>query len=168
MSDDGNTHDFLQLMRSRMPGILGLSMPTGDMNEGSRQSMGRQIDLDKRVRQILLDSVSFVLSPQLVSFPDAPWSGWDMVEHVSTTNGDAVLLAFETADAPQSALVRPKGLKPDVMYQVESADYGDLGTVSGTDLMEKGIEITMSDLTHSHVLIFHAQPGAPPRLLKKR
>ena len=77
-------------------------------------------------------------------------------------------MAFETPDAPQSVLVRPKGLKPDVMYQVESADFGDLGAVSGSDLMLKGIEIAMSDLTHSHVLILRAQPAAPPRLLAKR
>jgi hypothetical protein len=168
MSDDGDGHDFLQLMRSRMPGALGLSMPTGDMSEGSRQSMARQIELYRRIRPILLDSVSFVLTPQVVSFLDAPWSGWDAVEHLSTTSGDAVVTAFETADAPLSALVRPKGLKPDVMYQVESADYGDLGAVSGSDLMVKGIEIGISDLTHSHVLIFHAQPAPPPRLLIKR
>jgi len=77
-------------------------------------------------------------------------------------------MAFETPDAPPSALVRPKGLKPDVMYEVESADYGDLGAVSGSDLMLKGIEIAVSDVTRSHVLILHAQPGAPPRLLVKR
>lgn len=169
MADDGDgVHDFPSLMRSRMPGALGLSMPTGDMSEGSRQSLTRQIDLYKRVRPILLDSVSFALGPQQVSLPDAPWSGWDVIEHVSTTSGDAVLMAFETADAPSSALVRPKGLKPDVMYQVESADYGDLGAVSGSDLMVKGIEIAVSDLTRSHVLILHAPPAAPPRLLARR
>jgi alpha-galactosidase len=169
MADDGDgVHDFAALMRSRMPGALGMSMPTADMSEGSRQSMTRQLDLYKRVRPILRDAVSFLLSPQQISWPDAPWSGWDVIQHVSTTSGDAVLMAFETADAPPSALVRPKGLKPDVMYQVESADYGDLGAVSGSDLMLKGIEIAVSDLTHSHVLILHAQPAAPPRLFVKR
>jgi hypothetical protein len=56
------------------------------------------------------------------------------------------------------------------MYQVESADYGDLGAVSGSDLMLKGIEIAMGDVTRSHVLIFHAQPArrAAGETLKNR
>jgi alpha-galactosidase len=169
MADNGDgTSDIPVILRSRMSGLLGLSVRLGDMGEGSRASMAKQVDLYKRVRPILLNSVSFVLGPQQMSLPDTAWSGWDVVEHVSTTNGDAVLMAFETPDAPATALLRPKGLKPDVMYRVESADYGDLGAVSGSDLMLKGIEIAMGDLTRSHVLILHAQPGAPPRLLVKR
>ena len=169
MADNGDgLSDVPVIMRSRMPGLLGLSLRLGDMGDGSRASMAKQIDLYKRIRPILLDGVAFVLGPQQVSLPDAPWSGWDVVQQVSRTTGDAVLMAFETPDAPQSVLVRPKGLKPDVMYQVESADFGDLGAVSGSDLMLKGIEIAMSDLTHSHILILRAQPAAPPRLLAKR
>jgi alpha-galactosidase len=169
MADNGDgASDIPVIMRSRMPGMLGLSLRLGDMADGSLASMAKQIDLYKRLRPILLDGVSFLLGPQQTSYPDAPWSGWDVTQHVSRTTGDSVLLAFETPDAPPSALVRPKGLKPDVMYQVESADYGDLGAVSGSDLMLKGIEIAVSDVTRSHVLILHAQPGAPPRLLVKR
>jgi hypothetical protein len=48
-------------------------------------------------------------------------------------------------------------------YRVESADYGDLGTVHGADLMSDGIQINASDLTHSHVIILHAQPAAAAR-----
>ena len=32
-----------------------------------------------------------------------------------------------------------------------------LGTLSGADLMENGIELTASGVSHSHVLIFHAR-----------
>ncbi|HKW00061.1 MAG TPA: alpha-galactosidase [Vicinamibacterales bacterium] len=169
MADNGDgLSDVPVIMRSRLPGRMGLSVRLGDMSDGSRAAMGKQIDLYKRVRPILANSVSFVLGPQQVSLPDTPWTGWDVIEHVSTTSGDTVLMAFETADAPSSTLVRLKGLKPDVMYQVESADYGDLGAVSGSDLMLKGVEIAVSDLTRSHVIILHAQPAAPPRLFVKR
>jgi hypothetical protein len=110
MADNGDgASDIPVIMRSRMSGMLGLSLRLGDMADGSRASMAKQIDLYKRLRPILLDGVSFVLSPQQTSYPDAPWSGWDVTQHVSRTTGDAVLMAFETPDAPPSAIVRPKG-----------------------------------------------------------
>jgi alpha-galactosidase len=169
MADNGDgLSDVPVIMRSRMPGMLGLSVRLEDMSDGSLASVQKQIDLYKRIRPILADSVTFLLGRQQLSYPDAPWSGWDATEHLSPATGDAVVLAFETADAPASAVLRPKALKADVMYQIESGDYGDLGAVSGADLMAKGIEITSSDLTRSHVLILHAQSATPSRLLVKR
>ena len=54
MADNGDGQsDIPVIMRSRMPGLLGLSLRLGDMGDGSRASMAKQIDLYKRVRPIL-------------------------------------------------------------------------------------------------------------------
>ena len=69
MADNGDgTSDIPVILRSRMSGLLGLSVRLGDMGDGSRASMAKQIDLYKRVRPILLDGVSFVLGPQQMSY----------------------------------------------------------------------------------------------------
>ncbi len=154
--------DLSMLLRSRMSGALGLSAMLVNMPEGAQAEVGGQIGLYKYIRPILTNSTSMLLSRQQVDYPDAPWSGWDVVEHLSTT-GDAVVMAFDTPDAESSTLVRPKGLRTDVTYRVESADYGDLGSVTGADLMNQGIQINTSDLSHSHVLIFRAQQIDPDR-----
>lgn len=161
--EDGTAADLPNLMRSRMLGAMGMSMFAGSMSDGTRAQVANQISLYKYIRPILMNARSMLLSAQELDYPDTPWSGWDVVEHLSPTTGDAIVMAFDTPDAPSSTLVQPKGLRMDIDYRVESADYGDLGTVHGSDLMSQGIQINQSDLTHSHVIILHAQPASTTR-----
>ncbi|HUL74723.1 MAG TPA: alpha-galactosidase [Vicinamibacterales bacterium] len=163
MNNDDPVFDLRTLMRSRMPGAIGLSMVTREMSGGTLAGLAGQIALYKYIRPILVSGNAMRLTPQQIDHPDAPWSGWDVVEHVSPATGDAVLMAFDTADAPLSTLVKPRGLRADVLYQVESADYGDLGSVRGADLMARGVEIQASDVSRSHVVILHAQPPSVER-----
>ena len=60
-----------------------------------------------------------------------------------------------SALSPDSARVRPKGLKADMIYDVESADYGVIATASGSDLMQGGVEFQKSSLTRGHVVMLH-------------
>jgi alpha-galactosidase len=162
MGDDP-AFDLRRLIRSRMPAAMGLSVLVGGFDEGTQATLASQVALYKRIRPIVVDGNAMLLTAQQLEYPDAPWSGWDVIEHLSPRTGDAVLMAFDSADAPPSTLVRPKALRAEVMYQVESADYGDLGTVSGADLMAQGVQIDASDVSHSHVLILHAQPASSDR-----
>jgi alpha-galactosidase len=127
------------------------------MSEGTRTALAGQVALYKQIRPILQQGAAIPLGPQVMSFPDAPWWGWDAIEHVKPSTGDAVVLAFDTDDSSEDAIIKPRALNPVLTYDVESADYGMLGTVSGADLMQNGIQLTASGLTHSHVLIFHAR-----------
>ena len=88
--------------------------------------------------------------------PEWAWSGWDVIEHV-TRSGDAVIMGFEAPDNTGIVLVKPVGLRADATYTVESADYGRLGEVRGSDLMSQGVELQPSSLSRSHVLILRAQ-----------
>ena len=98
-----------------------------------------------------------LLTPQLVATPDSPWIGWDVVEHLATRTGDAIVMAYDTLDGPDRVLVKLKGLRPDAVYDVESADYGMLGSVRGSELMADGIEIQTSSISRAHVLILRAR-----------
>jgi alpha-galactosidase len=156
-ADDMRTNDLAYVIRSRMTGTVGLSFLLNDLDAVARTELSSQIALYKRIRPVLLDSAAIVLSAQPVSFPDQAWSGWDVVEHVSRRSGEAVILAFDTLDSPPSTVVYPKGLWQDAMYDVESADYGILGSATGAELMAKGLEVLASGISRGHVLMLRVR-----------
>lgn len=149
--------DLPLLVRSRMPGMLGGTWSASTMGEGTRAVVAKQVALYKRIRPIIQQGAAFLLGPQVMSYPDAPWWGWDAIEHVQASTGDAVVFAFNTDDSEENAIVKPHALRPNTVYEVESADYGVLGEVTGQELMQNGIELNASGVSRSHVLIFHAR-----------
>jgi alpha-galactosidase len=150
---DDPAYDLALVLRSRMPGLLGMSWLSGDMSEGTVTEVAKQISLYKLIRPFLREGSAILLSPQYLSTPDVPWTGWDVVEDIVPRTGEAVLFAFDAPDAPASIVLRPRSLRADVTYDVESADYGLLGSVSGADLMAQGIEVDASSLSHGHVIL---------------
>jgi len=142
-----------------MAGVLGISFPVSGMDEGMQASVGKQFALYKLIRQVLTEGALVPLTPQVTEFPEAPWSGWDAVELLLPRTGEAVVLAFDTPDAPPSIVVKPQGLWRASLYDVESADYGLLGTVSGADLATQGVEVPASSISRGHVLIFRVHVG---------
>ncbi len=154
---DDPAFDLSYLMRSRMLGAFGLSYHANEFSEGTRARIAQEIAFYKRIRPILQESSSMLLTSQLVAYPDGPWSGWDVVEHLATRTGDAVVMAYDTADGPDRILVKLKGLRHDTIYDVESADYGLLGSVRGSELMADGIEIQASSISRAHVLVLRAR-----------
>jgi alpha-galactosidase len=156
-ADEMRTNDLAYVIRSRMSGTMAFSFFLRELDDVARTQLTTQVALYKRIRPILLDSASIVLGPQPVSFPDRTWSGWDVVEHVSRRTGDAVILAFDTLDSPPSTVVYPTALRQDAMYDVESADYGNLGSSSGAALMAQGIEVLASGISRGHVLILRVR-----------
>jgi len=156
-SDNVQTADVAYVLRSRMLGTVGLSWLMGGMEEGTRREIGKQIALFQRLRPILAGSAGTLLTPQAVELPGQPWSGWDAVQYLSSDRQSVVVLAFDTADGPPEALLRLKGLLPNAIYSVESADYGDLGSATGADLMLDGLQLETSGLSLSHTLILRAR-----------
>jgi hypothetical protein len=170
--------DLRLLMRSRMGGILGGTWSAGSMGEDTILGINSQMALFKYIRPILLDGSevipilmegdSAITEKQITKYPDSNWSGWDAIEHVLPRTGEAVVLAFGAPDGPGSIVVRPVGLRPDDDYDVESADFGMLGTISGRELMDHGVELQAAGPTHSHVLIFHPWGRGARVTIKRR
>ena len=157
--DDSDTADLSLLVRSRMSGMLGGTWSGGSMSDGTRAATAKQIALYKRIRPVIQHGSAFLLGPQLLEFPDSKWSGWDTIENILPSSGEAVVFSYETEEGPDSTIIKPRALRPDAQYDVESADFGMLGTVGGAELMNHGIEESASGVTHSHVLIFHLHQG---------
>lgn len=150
--DDWHTGEVPYVTRSRMLGVPGMSWDLEDMDENARASLEPEIALYKRLRPIQQRAVPLLLSSQV---PGQGASAWDAVEFLVPGGGEAALLAYNAFDAPPLAVVRLKGLRPDASYEVESADSGVLGTATGRDLMELGVELQHSDNALGHVLFLH-------------
>src|SRR5205823_696587 len=91
---DGPDADLLRLFRSRMEGMLGGTWLASGMSEGTRTEIGKQVALYKRIRPILRQGAGILLGSQVMEYRDAPWWGWDAIEHVQPATGDAVIFAF--------------------------------------------------------------------------
>jgi alpha-galactosidase len=155
--DEEPTNDFTTLLRSRMLGIFGASSRLTDLSEGTRLKVTGEIALYRHIRPILQGAGSILLSKQIVASPGESWSGWDALEFLSARTGNAVVFAFRSAEAPSAAILKPKGLRADALYEVESADFGVLGSAAGAALIKDGIQLEASGVTQSHVLILRVQ-----------
>jgi len=154
---DDPAYDLRFIMRSRMSGMLGMSWLGSEMGEGTRAALSREISLYKQIRPILAGGDVVLLTRQQISYPDQPWSGWDAVMHISPASGDAVILGFNTPDAPEAQMIFPKGLRADRLYEAESADYGVFGTATGAELMAQGIRLHAAAGSRSHVVFLRAR-----------
>ena len=150
--DMGN--DLSHIMRSRMPGVLGLTFRAAEIEPDALAWIGREIVRYKAYRDLIGRGTAVLLSAQ------APVTdGWDALELVEEGGSNAVLFAFKNEIGEGRVLVRPRGLLPDVTYEVQSADVGILGTATGSVLMEEGIEIVHLDGSLAHVIALVAQPS---------
>jgi alpha-galactosidase len=135
--------------RSRMPGILGGAWRTSELDPSARSRMREQIATYRRLRDLLPDAAVRLLTDQI--HEDA--SGvWDALQETSASTGAAVLFAFENPGAPPSVTLRPRGLRPAVIYDIVSVDAGPLGRASGETLMSAGVDVVSSSTSRAHII----------------
>lgn len=141
--DDGTDRmfesaDLPLLVRSRMPGVLGLSVRASDMNGDFRRTVASEIETYKVLREVLRHG-----STQLITAQAVPWSesGWDAIQATSAADGTIVVFAFQSNPDVDDARIRLRGLDPDAEYLVGSVDDGEIGFALGRDLMVDGIDV---------------------------
>jgi alpha-galactosidase len=142
--------DLPLLLRSRMGGILGLCFRTGDLNEDEVAGMRHEIDRYKILRDSLRSASATLLSAQAQGSGGPPWDVWQTTpEGIRPT----VLWVFQADSGALGIVVHPARLREDSMYDVQSADAGPLGVVSGSVLMEDGVEVVASPGTAAHMIL---------------
>ncbi|MGE3190189.1 MAG: glycoside hydrolase family 36 protein, partial [Vicinamibacterales bacterium] len=140
--------DMAMLVRSRMPGTVGLAVDVGSLGEGDRAELEQQLYLARAVRALRgTDASSVTLTPQAGAGP-----GWEVIEQVSPVSGTAVIFAFAGGDDGQVHVVL-EGLDPDTLYELRSADRGWLGTYPGAWLMGEGLTIVAAKESAAQVLV---------------
>jgi len=136
-------------LRSRMMGAFGLSVVTEGWTPEVRTAIAAEIDRYKGLRDILAHSDLYRLLPQTdLTLSDSfegsgqvlePPSEPDAAEFYSTARDAGVVFLFQGAIPWPRRRLALKGLDPDALYEVTSAD----GTLSihrtGQQLMTQGI-----------------------------
>ncbi len=150
--DMGN--DLANIVRSRMPGVLGMTFRTANLNEETTQYLAGEIQRYKTYRDIVARAGGTLLSGQA---PRADGS-WDVIEEVADDRLSAVLFAFKNDPSEGRLIVHLQGLRSDLTYEVRSADVGVIGSAGGDVLMQDGIELVHGDGSLAHVLVLTAQP----------
>jgi len=155
-SEDEPLHDAPDLplyVRSRMPGVLGLSFVATGFTDGEVADLAHEIDIYKSSRDTLSDAAGALLTPQAA---DSSGPAWDVLQETDVA-GDQILLHAVQSDAGVGTVnVKPNGLDPSTTYEVRSVDVGVLGTATGSDLMTNGIDVVASPRTAAHVLVLTA------------
>jgi alpha-galactosidase len=139
--------DIPLLVRSRMPGVVGLATDIGQLGERERNELHQQIELAKQLRNVQRGATTYALTPQR----HGPGE-WDVVQQVADDSGVILLFAFDNGAADR-VVVTLRGIRPDVTYEVRSADRFTLGRMRGADLIAHGFEIAPAPESAAQVLV---------------
>ena len=154
LRDDGNLPLYL---RSRMPGILGLTLRAGELGEEDESRINGEIGLYKSLLPILRRSSGVLLTDQVGrTAPD-----WDVAESV-TPSGRAVIFAYQNDSASSRITVRPVGLRLGRRYDVIALGRGPIGSATGSSLMADGLEIESSPASAAQIILLEPAVTQPP------
>jgi alpha-galactosidase len=153
----GASADLPLSMRSRMPGVLGLTYRAADLTEEDRDGIASEIAAYKRIRDTIRDASARLLTDQAVQ--DGP--AWDAVQEVAVTTGNAIVLAFQNDSGTPRVAFQPEGLEAGATYLVTRGDGTFVGSASGDEIMAGGVEIDSSPESAAHLLFFEKQEAAP-------
>jgi alpha-galactosidase len=145
--------DFPLVVRSRMPGVLGLTYRSTDFDDRLTEDLSAEIQHYKAYRDIVAQANASLLSGQAPVDED----NWDVLQEVADGHLTAVIFAFKGNDREGRLVVRPRGLIADLTYDVRSLDAGPLGAVSGDLLMKDGIELVHAGGSRAHVILLTAR-----------
>jgi hypothetical protein len=136
-----------------MSGVLGLSFRAVDLNDDEIASMRNEIGTSKSLRDALSTASGTLLTAQ-AAVTNGP--AWDVFQTTPEGLRPIVLWACQTDRGVRDILIRPVGLRAQSMYEVESADAGPLGIVSGSVLMQDGVEVVASPYSAAHMILLTA------------
>ena len=151
--------DLAMYLRSRMAGVLGLTVRAGELDEGDEDVILGEVGLYQEIADILRRSSGVLLTEQTAGGePD-----WDAVECV-TDGGTAIIFAYQRDPGVSRVTLKPQGLRASRTYEVVSADAGVIGTAKGAALLNDGIEIDASPVSAGHILFLRptARSTSPP------
>jgi alpha-galactosidase len=150
--------DLGLFLRSRMPGILGLTYRSHHLTESDRDRLAAEIRLSKTLREISRNASGTLLTEQA-----APENGpaWDGLQHLDTSSGTVILFAFQNDRAVPDVVLQPRRLAPDTVYLVTTPDGEVLASATGARLME-GVPIEESSESSARILILRPAAGENP------
>ena len=147
--------DMPLLMRSRMPGVLGLAVDFDQLDTLDRELIYQDVALSATIKEIQADAATYLLTPQAGSEPD-----WEVIQQQSISSGRGIIFAFDRGRS-ERVTVRLRQLDREAVYQLSSIDRGRLGVATGAALMD-GYDIRSSEDSAAHVITLQPVGGAAP------
>ncbi len=141
--------------RSRMTGMLGLTLRSSDLGDEELAEMGKEIAAAKEVRAAVPVAAELLLTDQARA--DGA-SDLDAVELLSMTTGAAAVFAYAQAGV-DAYRVRLAGLDAGLRYRLSTLAGQPLGEATGADLMDAGVEIVNTSDSGSSILL--VTPAGP-------
>ncbi len=148
-------------LRSRMMGAFGISADTREWSPELREAVAKEIAQYKQVRRIIANGKLYRLLPQTdLTLPDlqAPAES-DAAEFFSAADNAGVVFIFQGTVPWQRRRLRLKGMEPETLYQITSADRTMFSRRTGQQLMSQGIRFQYA-AGHPSTLLF-IQPAPP-------
>lgn len=143
--------DLASIVRSRMPGVLGLTYRSQDIDDDLAAGLALEIARYKTYRDTLSMASGTLLTAQAPVDDDS----WDIMQQVADDGRTAMVFAFKMTPDEGRVAVRLRNLSAESTYSVYSMDAGALGDASGESLMADGIELshTVASASKAHILL---------------
>jgi alpha-galactosidase len=153
-------------LRSRMMGAFGISADLVAWSPELRAAAAPEIEQYKTTRQMIANSRLYRLLPQTdLKLPDLsagdslePPASPDAAEFISPMGDTGAVFLFRGAVPWSQRRMTLKGLEPEMLYQVTSADRTMSLRQTGRELMTQGIRFRYNSAHPSTLLFF--QPAA--------
>ena len=134
-------------IRSRMIGLFGVGTLNGQMSQ--RASLYPKKILDRLSSNVVLYKQFRHLLFEQVSFPYKPYGtdpqGWQAIQFTGARGSEAVLLCFRASSTQTTSLLALSRLHPLKSYRVRFIDAATESTLSGKELMETGIFLSLPE-----------------------
>ena len=152
-----DAEDLSLYFKSRMLGVLGLTIRGEEFGESQREAMAAEIRLYKRTRPLLRHAVAIFLTDQVKA---AGGRGLDAVELLSSRTGDAALFTFVGPGAVDGTTVFPRALDVASTYALRSG--GLIAIANGVDLMAEGVGVEASSSAAQLLLLYKRSSSPAP------
>ena len=143
-----NIANFRFMLRSGMMGWCTIMLDMSKWNAEQRTAAKRQFEIYKtELRPLIAHGNLYHVSDR----PDG--IRWDGIQYVSPDSENGVLFAFRGTTDAKSHTFKLKGLAADKEYQLSYEDEpGKALKVSGKQLMQNGITISLPDINSSELV----------------
>ena len=145
--------DIPLLVRSRMPGIVGITTDLGALGEREVNELHQEFEFAKRLRTMQAGAVTYTHTPQTRDD-----GAWHVIEQASPASGVIVLYAINQ-NAQDGVRIHLRAAQPGTSYEVRSPERGRLGVVRGAQLIEEGYDIAPATESAAQVLVFEPVNG---------
>jgi alpha-galactosidase len=133
-----------------LPSFVGFGRWLWWKNPENLELMGRAYTECRRIAPLMLEGDYYPLTPYSRAINQ--WIAWQFNR---PEQGDGVVQAFRRKDCGEAAQsFRLRSLDPAAMYEVTNFDVNGSTTMSGQDLMEKGLTVEIKDKPGAAVIVY--------------